>query len=927
MKKGVFCTLLLSVFLTAAFFVFPPLPVSAEEIPENTASQEVPPTEYQAPAEEPSETINAAESTESAGNTESTETTESVEAVPGTAEPEDDTMPPDAAPMLLTLLPEEYPPAAAIIAISRIPELHSGTEGISFQGTVVLVKDQDVVVQDDTGGIRVSLTQSHDFATGDILLITGRMEESFCVDTAVKQGTGALPVVETPLSHAPEALRIAVKGASIENGILTQDSTSFPLYPADTADGPADVSGVIADGIFYADTVIPLEQPSRPLWDWNVYFGLLHAHTELSDGSGSVSEAFSQAAGVDGLNFFAVTDHSNSFDNAGSGSITAEGSALSARWAEGKRAAASVTGGNFVGIFGYEMTWGEDKTLGHISTFHTPGWQTRDQAGFGTLEGYYHALTQVPDAVSQFNHPGIAYGEFHGFRDYDPAYDAVMQLLEIEGEKGESYYSYYIRALDAGWHVAPTVGQNNHHGNWGSEGLSRTAVLARELTETALYQAMQRRRVYATQDPDLRIDYRLNGHIMGSIIGTSDTMEIQVRLEDPTDTAGCTVEVISTGGRSILSKTMDIASGEMTFRVPGGYPYYFLKITQPDGDVAVTAPVWSDDFTDMGIQSLRADTDNLRPGTAVNLTLELYNREVVPFQVSSASLLRGEETVGTFSSAGDGTYTASFLWTQPGEVRLTAVVQGTVDGKVRSYRQNLTLHYPAANVCSASIAQARNGQSGTVFAIEGYATSGNTNPYTTFPDTIYVQDSTGGIAVVGAFPQAIQIGTPLKITGVLRECDAEPYLDLIQYELQQKTMYRYVPAVLSCKAVSEYQRLGGRLVQVTGTVLSLTTTADGRGISRLTLQDHRGDTAVVVIDREIRSGAYGTNRLASQIRVGRAVRAVGIVHREASGEVVLRVRNCDEVVYVPPIPDPTNYQTGDSGFVRSSVVSGVTRFS
>ena len=140
-------------------------------------------------------------------------------------------------------------------------------------------------------------------------------------------------------------------------------------------------------------------------------------------------------------------------------------------------------------------------------------------------------------------------------------------------------------------------------------------------------------------------------------------------------------------------------------------------------------------------------------------------------------------------------------------------------------------------------------------------------------------------------------------------------------------MYRYVPAVLSCKAVSEYQRLGGRLVQVTGTVLSLTTTADGRGISRLTLQDHRGDTAVVVIDREIRSGAYGTNRLASQIRVGRAVRAVGIVHREASGEVVLRVRNCDEVVYVPPIPDPTNYQTGDSGFVRSSVVSGVTRFS
>ena len=31
----------------------------------------------------------------------------------------------------------------------------------------------------------------------------------------------------------------------------------------------------------------------------------------------------------------------------------------------------------------------------------------------------------------------------------------------------------------------------------------------------------------------------------------------------------------------------------------------------------------------------------------------------------------------------------------------------------------------------------------------------------------------------------------------------------------------------------------------------------------------------------------------------------------ADGTVVLRVRNCDEVVYVPPVPDKTNPKTGD----------------
>lgn len=897
MRKRICCTMLLSACLVAASFGFPYISVRADAA--DSPEQEGTVTESTEMLSE--ETISR--------ETDPVETEEAPVIIPGETEP-----------VLYTAV---LPPPVTVIPISQISELPPGTEGISFRGTVVLVRERNVVIQDDSGGICLTLAQDHGRNPGDILLVTGNAEETFRVTAAVLEGTGELPAVEMQLSQAPENLRIAVKGCTLKDGVLTQGDCTVPLSAPGAADGPADVYGVILDGIFYADTIVPIAQPEQSEWEWKVYFGLLHAHTEISDGSGTVEEAFSHAAGVEGLDFLAVTDHSNSFDHADSGEITVDGSAVSADWAAGKQAAASVTNSNFVGIFGYEMTWGEDAALGHINTFHTPGWQTRDQPGFETLEGYYGALRKVPGSVSQFNHPGIAYGEFHNFREYDTEYDAVMQLLEVEGENGASYYDDYIQALDQGWHVAPTAGQNNHHGAWGSAGQARTAVLTTGLSENNLYQAMQRRRVYPTQDADLRIEYRLNGQIMGSVMGLADTLEVSVLLEDPTDDAMGTVEAVTTGGRILVSHQMDTASGKMTFGVPAGHPYYFLRITQPDGDVAVTAPVWVDSFTDMGIRSFSAETDTPEAGQTVALTLELYNHEEFPFCAGSVALLCNGEKAGDFSSAGDGKYAISFLWQEPGEVRLTAVVQGTVDGKSRSFQADLTLHYQGASVTESTVSQARSGEIGSVYQVEGYATTGNTNPYTTFPNTIYLQDDTGGIPVQGEFTQKIQVGTALKVAGVLRERSGERYLELTRYELTGKARYRYVPSVMGCKAATDYESLGGSLVQVEGTAVSMTKTADGRGISRLMLRDIRGDAAYVVIEPEIRSGAYGTNRLATRIELGKTVRAIGLLYREESGKAVIRVRNCDEVVYVPPLPDPTNPKTGESGSLRmlSEVIS------
>ena len=456
--------------------------------------------------------------------------------------------------------------------------------------------------------------------------------------------------------------------------------------------------------------------------DWNLYFGQLHAHTDISNGAGSVEEAFQYASQVDGLDFFAVTDHSDSFDNADMGAIDADGADISADWAAGKQAAASVTNGDFVGLFGFEMTWPEDKQLGHISTFNTPGWQTRDQEAFtnvtAALENYYKVLTAVPGSVSQFNHPDDIHGDFERFDHYSPRYDAVVSLLEVAGEDGVVDCEYYDLALDKGWHVAPTNNQNNHNGQWGDASDARTVVLAKSLTEEALYAAMKDRRVYATQDSDLAIFYELNGTVMGSILPKSEEAEITVFLSDPTDEAIGNVEVVTDGGAVLVSEYVETPSQVLELPASGGRSYYYLRITQPDGDVAVTAPVWMDGYDDIGIGSFISDTLTPARDEEIGLMVELYNDESVEFDLDALSLYADDKLVETVSKPGTvaamDTLDYTFYYAHPelGVTEFRVVATGSVNGESRTYEDTLSLSFRVPEQVKRISVDASHGNSG-----------------------------------------------------------------------------------------------------------------------------------------------------------------------------------------------------------------------
>ena len=486
-----------------------------------------------------------------------------------------------------------------------------------------------------------------------------------------------------------------------------------------------------------ADPQDPPGTPAGPdTGKWKLFFGQLHAHTSDSDGDGTVAEAYAYAANVAGLDFFAVTDHSDSFDHDLEGELTADGSLVSKVWAGGKTAAKAATTEDFVAIYGFEMSWNQGQ--GHMSTFFTPGFASRDQDAYQMyqdgMEHYFQALLSVPESVSQFNHPGTTYGDFKAFSSYSPKLDTVISLIEVGSGAGSEYKTYfdaYVQALDQGWHLAPTNNQNNHTGNFGNANTCRTVVLAEELTEQSLIAAMKARRVYATEDSDLEIYYTLDGAVMGNqlrLAQVGDRAELVVKLFDPTDTEWGTVEVIGPGGEVAATAA---ASATVSFSLPGDKAYYFIRVTQPDGETAVTAPVWIRQTDEVGISDFKTATDLTRAGEPQTLQLTLFNEEAEAMQITSVTVTdaSGKElgTAGADVVPAYDTKTFSFdcTFAVDGVQSLTAVVQGDFAGTSKEFTKTIQIPVLPVILTSDVLVDCTHGQTQTFAELTAIAAAKN----------------------------------------------------------------------------------------------------------------------------------------------------------------------------------------------------------
>ena len=408
---------------------------------------------------------------------------------------------------------------------------------------------------------------------------------------------------------------------------------------------------------------------------YQLYFGQLHSHTTYSDGAGTLEDGLNYVASLsekDNVDFVAFTDHSNYFDDKNAANPEAALYDASKMTAESAQKWNAYTGainafnqqhaGKLVALAGFEMTWSGGP--GHINTFNTPGIVSRNNSTLNNktadagLQAYYKLLSDenLVNSINQFNHPGTTFGNFIDFGYYDPIIDTRIQLVEVGNGEGTigagGYYpSYeqYIMALDKGWHVAPTNNQDNHKGKWGNANDARDVILTDDFSQEGIYQAIRDRRVYATEDKNLEINYTLNGEMLGSTIADAESANIKVSVYDPDASDSISkVEVVVNSGAvaHTWDDPTDLTSGELECTIPANYSYYFIRVTQGDGNLAVTAPVWIGEVVKLGISAVECGTSSPVTGEELTLTTTLFNSETSDATVKSITYTSGEETLG-----------------------------------------------------------------------------------------------------------------------------------------------------------------------------------------------------------------------------------------------------------------------------------------
>ena len=537
-------------------------------------------------------------------------------------------------------------------------------------------------------------------------------------------GENKKPTISAEISNAGEnaSVTMTVNGEKVDAAYANGKVTYTPA--AAMADGKVTVTVTVKR----AD-----KKETSKTWSFTIgeatfqrYFGQLHSHTQYSDGAGSLESALAYVKALPdnaNVDFVAFTDHSNYFDKSGAANpegalydMTKATEYSQQTWKSYKDAVAAFNtenAGSMVAIAGFEMTWSGGP--GHINTFNTPGIVSRNNTTLNNktkdagLQAYYKLLSQTEGAnsISQFNHPGTTFGNFIDFGYWDAVVDTRMYMVEVGNGEGQigagGYYpSYeqYIMALDKGWHVAPTNNQDNHKGRWGNANDARDVILTDDFTEDGIYAALRARRMYATEDKNLDLDYTVNGNMMGSIIDVPEKLNFEISFNDPDRTDSIAkVELVVNSGKVAYTwdSAADLAKGSVSVELAPEYTYYFVRVTEGDGDLAVTAPVWVGESLKLGISKAECGTSTPVTDEELTITTTFFNSEAKPATIKSITYAIGGETIGTVTDpitlAASSTQDVEFKYTPTKArimtVRITAVIEQ--DGKEYTFTKDVTL--------------------------------------------------------------------------------------------------------------------------------------------------------------------------------------------------------------------------------------------
>jgi len=344
-----------------------------------------------------------------------------------------------------------------------------------------------------------------------------------------------------------------------------------------------------------SNPVVSTKTPPR----FNLYWGDIHGHSRLSDGTGTAADYFTYARFASGLDMTALTDHDAwGFDRLDNHPEI---------WEFIKKETETHNRpGRFITFPGYEYTnW----TSGHMHVLFkgepAPLFSSANPQ-YDNPDKLWQALAGCR-AITVPHHPG---GGPIGtdWNYYNPEFTFLAEICSIHGnsETADAPRGIYkpqpgafVRdALDRGYRLGIIASGDTHNGHPGMGDPSSptgglVAVYAKTLTRDAVWEALKKRRVYGTSGKRIILDFRINGHMMGGTIQTEPRTPVHIDFGITGTDRLKLVEIIK-NGKSIRhwSWTAPSFSATLIDRYPSSGDYYYLRVVQQDDHLAWSSPIW-----------------------------------------------------------------------------------------------------------------------------------------------------------------------------------------------------------------------------------------------------------------------------------------------------------------------------------------------
>ncbi len=330
-----------------------------------------------------------------------------------------------------------------------------------------------------------------------------------------------------------------------------------------------------------------------------LFFGDIHGHSRMSDGTGTPEDYYVYARRVSGLDIAALTDHADH------GTIPIKGRV----WNRIKKAANNAyEPGRFVTFLGFEWTNWE---YGHRNIYYL----NEDGPVFRSVDTESDTPPKLWNLLESHEAMTIAHHTGGGPvpTDWNVKPGAKEWLVEISSIHGTSEYyggeaeiyrpvkGAFVRdALMRGYKLGIIGSGDTHDGHSGQRTLGATVsgllgVYSPELTREAVWSAFQQRRVYATTGPKIILDFRVADSPMGSEVkwaASNGSVPMAVRA------IGCdeiiSVEIIR-NGEKIFEEKAEGVFVHYLLKDPqpqSGKSWYYARILQKDGNMAWSSPVW-----------------------------------------------------------------------------------------------------------------------------------------------------------------------------------------------------------------------------------------------------------------------------------------------------------------------------------------------